>query len=80
MTKWLLRQSSADISAIARQSGLPPVLARILAVRGLRDSAAVLAFLHPEQAEPASPFEFAPRHLRGSRAAIGSEGKKARPF
>lgn len=79
MTKWLLRQSSADISAIARQSGLPPVLARILAVRGLRDSAAVLAFLHPEQAEPASPFEFADMRMavRIAAAAIQEERKCA---
>ena len=32
------------------------------------------------EASQAPPFEYAPRQLRGSRAAIGSEGKKARPF
>ncbi|MFR5854370.1 MAG: hypothetical protein ACLUE8_08600 [Lachnospiraceae bacterium] len=37
---------------------------------------------HPNHTKTskAPPFEFAPRQLRGSRAAIGSEGKKARPF
>ena len=37
---------------------------------------------HPgrTEASQASPFEFAQRHLRRDRAAIGSEGKKARPF
>ena len=32
------------------------------------------------EASQAPPFEYAPRQLRGSRAAIGSGGKKARPF
>ena len=32
------------------------------------------------EASQAPPFEYAPRQLRGSRAAIGSGEKKARPF
>lgn len=65
MTRWMVRQSSANIDEIARQAGINPVLARILAVRGLRSADAIQAFLHPEQAALPSPFSFA-----GMREAV----------
>lgn len=59
MSKWLLKQSTVNIRDLARQAGLHPVLARILAVRGLRSPAEVKAFLDQELAFAAPPELFA---------------------
>lgn len=56
MSKWLLRQTTADTNHLARQTGLHPVLARILAVRGLRTEAEIRSFLDDGYV-PAAPAE-----------------------
>ncbi|MBR0376363.1 MAG: DHH family phosphoesterase, partial [Firmicutes bacterium] len=58
MAIWTLRQSSADIERLATSTGLEPVLARILAVRGFRDPQAVYDFLHPKNCTLADPSSF----------------------
>ena len=58
MSIWTIRQSSADIEKIATSTGLGPVLARILAVRGMRDPQSVDAFLHPHFEDLADPLRF----------------------
>jgi len=58
MAKWLLRQTTSDIANITRQAGLPPVLGRILAVRGYRSSDEIHAFLKAESLDFVDPFAF----------------------
>lgn len=58
MAIWTLRQSSANIEELASRTGLEPVLARILAVRGFRDAQAVKDFLHPQERVLADPLRF----------------------
>ena len=58
MAIWTLRQSSADIERLATSTGLEPVLARILAVRGFRDPQAIYDFLHPQDCALADPSSF----------------------
>jgi len=58
MTRWLLKQSSANIEELARRTGLSPVLARLFAVRGYRDPAAVNRFLQAQLQDLADPLLF----------------------
>lgn len=56
MAKWMLKQTTADIDAITRQTGVSPVLARILAVRGYRDPGSASAFLDSYKADLPDPL------------------------
>ncbi len=58
MARWMLKQSSANIAELARRTGLPPVLARLLAVRGYKDPQSVLAFLQGREEALADPLLF----------------------
>ncbi len=59
MAKWLLKQSSANMEELTRQTGGDPVLARILAVRGFKTAEAVAHFMQEDSADLASPLLFA---------------------
>ena len=48
MSKWMLKRTTADIADLARQTGLSPVLARILAVRGYKTAADIKSFITPK--------------------------------
>lgn len=58
MAKWMLKQSSANIGALSRQTGLSPLLCKILAVRGYTTAEEITDFLMAETPEPASPWLF----------------------
>ena len=55
---WTLRQSSANIEQLAASTGLEPVLARILAVRGYRDERSINDFLYAKKCELSDPLTF----------------------
>ncbi len=59
MAKWMLRQTTTNVEELARQSGVSPVLARILAVRGYQTPAEIAAFTTREDTPLADPFAFA---------------------
>ena len=59
MSKWLLRRSTADVVAVARQAGVSPVLARILAVRGYHTPDDIKSFIDSKAHKLADPFLFA---------------------
>ncbi len=48
MAKWMLRRTTADIVNLSRQAGIPPVLARILAVRGYKTPEMIKDFISDE--------------------------------
>ena len=56
MAKWMRKQTTADIDAITRQTGVSSVLARILAVRGYRDPGSASAFLDSYKADLPDPL------------------------
>lgn len=58
MAIWTIKQSSADIEQLATDAGLEPVLARILAVRGIRSPQEARTFLHPETYQLPDPLGF----------------------
>ena len=58
MTKWMLKQTSSDVAMLAHQTGLDPVLVRLLAVRGYKDKTAIAAYLHPEKGKLSDPLCF----------------------
>lgn len=58
MAIWMLKQSSADIDSLARQTGVSPVLARLLAVRGYRSAEEVERFFHRGVGDIADPMLF----------------------
>ena len=72
MAKWMLRQSTADIATIARQNGIAPVLARILAVRGYTTPEEAGNFLDRKPKKLADPFLFADmdKAVQAASAAI----------
>ena len=55
---WTLRQSSANIEQLAASTGLEPVLARILAVRGYRDEQSISDFLDAGNCKLSDPLVF----------------------
>lgn len=59
MAKWMLRQTSANVEALAHQTGFDPVLVRLLAVRGYKEAGEIRSFLCPENGELADPLLFA---------------------
>lgn len=64
--RWILPDIDAEgAGRLARQCGLEAPAARVLWARGLRDSGAVEAFLHPKLSDLEDPFR-----LRGMEAAV----------
>ncbi|MBQ3111851.1 MAG: single-stranded-DNA-specific exonuclease RecJ [Firmicutes bacterium] len=59
MSKWMLRQTSADPTELAKAAGISPFLAHILAVRGYRDAKEMQKFLHTGQQQLADCSLFA---------------------
>lgn len=59
MTKWMLRQTTTNIEQLSRQSGVSPVLARILGVRGFRSAQEIISFIGENTLDLADPFTFA---------------------
>lgn len=57
---WCLREEtapdSAAIAALAKETGLSPIVVRLLVCRGLSDAAAIQRFLHLEDTSFHSPF------------------------
>lgn len=74
MAKWMLRQTSANVEALAHQTGFDPVLVRLLAVRGYKDAESQRRFLQPEKQPLADPLLFAdmPRAIQRIQRAIES--------
>lgn len=58
MAKWMLRQTTTDIQQLARQTGVSPVLARILAVRGYQNEQSIKSFIDEKPTPLADPFGF----------------------
>lgn len=58
MAKWMLKRTSSDVAILAHQTGLDPVLVRLLAVRGYKDKESIVAFLQPEKGKLADPWRF----------------------
>lgn len=64
--RWELRpQDPAGAARLAREAGLPPLVARILAARGMQDGAAAKAYLTPTLAQTHDPFA-----MRGIAEAV----------
>lgn len=59
MAKWMLRRTSANVEALAHQTGFDPVLVRLLAVRGYKEADALRNFLFPENCALKDPLLFA---------------------
>lgn len=57
MSKWMLRQTSADLEKLCRNSHIDPIVARILAVRGCKSSAELKAYFQ-EDFKLNSPYLF----------------------
>ncbi len=76
--KWVLAEHDAALSqALARDSGLHPLIARLMVNRGVTDPAAARAFLECDPAQLSSPGVFAGMEKavdRIRRAAAGGEG------
>ena len=72
----MLRQTSVNVEALAHQTGLDPVLVRLLAVRGYKDAESQLHFLAPEKCAPADPMLFADMDLAIGRIRLALEQKE----
>ncbi len=63
--RWSLRTADPEITKTLSDGGIPPLIAALLAQRGIRDAAAAKQFLSPQLADLHSPYL-----MQGMRAAV----------
>lgn len=75
MSKWMLKQSDADLDTLKSETGLHSVLVRLFAVRGFRTAKDILDFVHADSCEFADALQFADMPKAVS-AAVNAVQKK----